>query len=837
MTQDFFIILKGKDRTRDIERCALEGGILSVVFKGNPQVYTYKQENFTLIKRATSYHLFNYLQEICTLIEIQTPEGNLNVLAKEYSKILSIPQESALFAYLNPLSLQTQTRPLPLILSPFGLNKSQYQALQNALQSQISIIEGPPGTGKTQSILNIIANLIYHNKSVAVLSNNNSATQNVFEKLSCYGFDYCCATLGKKENKEHFISHQRLSYPNGESFALSKIELEENIAKYEQKALESFELTNTIAQHTQSLNALQLEYEYFKAQETPTHSQQIQNLKLLKSDKILKIKVQIEEREHLPSWLKLKFVLWDRVGDLRFYKLPKEEILNTLDEYFYILKISELSKSLESAKARLEILQKDNPLQKLTENSLALLKLTLQAKYQPKAQRMQFSLEDLYHNASSFLKEYPIILSTTHSIKSSLNLKGELFDYVIIDESSQVDLVSGFLALSVAKNAVIVGDTKQLPNVIAQDKIQAIESLSKKHTIPANYDFATQSLLSSIIATLPNTPKILLREHYRCHPKIIGFCNQKFYNNELIILSEDKGEKDVMQAFITQAGNHARRHYNQRQIDVIEKEILPPLREKLESAQIGIISPYRKQKAYLQQAIKDIQIDTIHKFQGREKGAIILSSVDNEINDFINDANLLNVAVSRAKQYFRVVVSAQICNSVSHLNDLVQYMHYHNFEITQSQVKSVFDLLYKANQNARLEYLKSKKRISMYDSENIAYHALKECIGKDLSLDIATHIPLYRILNNTQALSDEEQRFIASSSHIDLLVFSTMNKRPLFAIEVDGFAYHQKDSKQSERDKLKNGILQKYQLPLLRLSTIGSGEVEKIKEALRSIRF
>lgn len=300
-------------------------------------------------------------------------------------------------------------------------------------------------------------------------------------------------------------------------------------------------------------------------------------------------------------------------------------------------------------------------------------------------------------------------------------------------------------------------------------------------------------------------------------------------------MSEDKSEKDVMQAFITQAGNHARGHYNQRQIDVIEKEVLPPLREKLSDEQIGIISPYRKQKEHLQKKIGSIQIDTIHKYQGREKEAIILSTVDNEINDFIDDSKLLNVAVSRAKSFLRVVVSAQICKSHSHLNDLVQYMHYHNFEIVQSQVKSVFDLLYKANQKARLEYLKSKKRISMYDSENIAYHALKECIGKDLSLDIATHIPLYRILNNTQALSDEEQRFIASSSHIDLLVFSTMNKRPLLAIEVDGFAYHQKDSKQGERDKLKNGILQKYQLPLLRLSTIGSGEVEKVKEALKQI--
>ena len=833
MQRNFFIILKGKDKTKDIVHCSLENETLKVVFKNNSQIYTYKKDNFALIKRATSYDLFNYLQELCTLTEIQTLEGNLNVLTKEYSKILSIPEESVLFAYLNPLSLQTKKHTSPLIISPFGLNKSQYQALQNALQSQVSIIEGPPGTGKTQTILNIIANLVYQNKSVAVLSNNNSATQNIFEKLSHYGLDYLCATLGKKENKENFISNQKENYPFCEIPTQNVAELEKNIAQWQQKSLESLELTNTIAKDIESLNALRLEYEYFKSQENITHSLPIRNLAHLQSDKILKIRVQIEKREYLPLWLKLKFILLDRIGNWRFYQLSTKEILNALDQCYYIAKDSEIAKMLEKSNQRLKILQKENPLQKLMDNSFSLLKFTLQTKYQPQAKRMQFTLEDLYYNASDFLKEYPIVLSTTHSIRTSLNLKGEWFDYVIIDESSQVDLVSGFLALSIAKNAVIVGDTKQLPNVISQDKIQAIKRLTQKYRIPAKYDFLTQSLLSSCLATFPNAPKILLKEHYRCHPKIIGFCNQKFYHNELIILSKDKGEKDVMQAFITQTGNHARGHYNQRQIDVIEKEILPPLKEKLESAQIGIISHYTKQKAFLQDTIKDIQIDTIHKYQGREKEAIILSTVDNEINDFIDDMNLLNVAVSRAKRFLRVVVSSQICESHSHLNDLIQYMRYHNFQITQSKLKSVFDLLYKANRKARLEYLKSKKRISLYDSENLAYHTLKECIGENASLDVVTHIPLSRILNNIQNLSQEEQRFINASSHIDLLVFNVINKLPLLAIEIDGFTYHQKDSKQGKRDRLKDSILQKYQIPLLRLSTIQSGEIERIKEALK----
>ncbi|WP_375141721.1 AAA domain-containing protein [Bacillus sp. EB600] len=71
------------------------------------------------------------------------------------------------------------------------------------------------------------------------------------------------------------------------------------------------------------------------------------------------------------------------------------------------------------------------------------------------------------------MKEYPVILSTTHSLRNSPE-KNYLFDYVIIDEASQVDLITGALALSCVKNAVIVGDVKQLPNVIPSEVARII---------------------------------------------------------------------------------------------------------------------------------------------------------------------------------------------------------------------------------------------------------------------------------------------------------------------------------------------------------------------------
>ena len=54
------------------------------------------------------------------------------------------------------------------------------------------------------------------------------------------------------------------------------------------------------------------------------------------------------------------------------------------------------------------------------------------------------------------------------SSRSSLN-KEVVYDYLIMDEASQVDVATGALALSCAKNVIIVGDTKQLPNVVPDD--------------------------------------------------------------------------------------------------------------------------------------------------------------------------------------------------------------------------------------------------------------------------------------------------------------------------------------------------------------------------------
>lgn len=81
------------------------------------------------------------------------------------------------------------------------------------------------------------------------------------------------------------------------------------------------------------------------------------------------------------------------------------------------------------------------------------------------------------------LKEYPIVLSTTFSSRSSL--KDATYDYLIMDEASQVDVATGALALSCAKNAVIVGDLKQLPNVVTDEMKRRSNAVFSSFDLPA----------------------------------------------------------------------------------------------------------------------------------------------------------------------------------------------------------------------------------------------------------------------------------------------------------------------------------------------------------------
>ena len=67
------------------------------------------------------------------------------------------------------------------------------------------------------------------------------------------------------------------------------------------------------------------------------------------------------------------------------------------------------------------------------------------------------------------------------------------------------------------------------------------------------------------------------------------------------------------------------------------------------------------------------------------------------------------------------------------------------------------------------------------------------------------------------------------------MIFNKIGKKPVLAVEVDGYRYHKKGTKQYENDILKNGILEKYHIPMVRLKTNGSEEEKIIREMLERL--
>lgn len=674
---------------------------------------------------------------------------------------------------------------------------------------------------------------------MAVVSNNNAATDNVYEKLEKYNLNYLCARLGKKENKENFINNQTGEYVKFSEKLENKDILENKLINLNRDITEIFEIQNDIAKLKKQIEEVKVERKYYNTYDANdlTNMPKIRNINRITSDDIMKLKVEYEELETKNLLFRLKAQYVYGIGNKDLYKKSKEDVIKYYNIIFFMVKEIELSNKIKEKERRLKSLG-TNKLEQLTSNSIKLLNEYLRQRYKEKTKRKVYSYKELYNNSEEFNREYPIIFSTTYSIKNSLH-ENHKYDYIIMDESSQVDLITGVLALSVAKNAVIVGDLKQLPNVITIENKNSIEEISKKYNIESNYDYLQHSFLESVKLTLKNAPSTLLREHYRCHPKIIQFCNKKFYNNQLIIMTEDNGENDVLKVYITKEGNHARGHLNQRQIDVIEKEIIPELSKKVNNKNIGIISPYRKQSNKIEQTLnRNLKIDTVHKFQGREEDAIIITTVDNEITEFVDDPKMLNVAVTRAKKYLRLVVSNNENNKNTNIDDLIKYIQYNNFEIVESKTKSIYDLLYKQNRQKRLEYLKNKKRISDYDSENLTYNLIEEILKENNydNLDIAVHVPLINVLADMGLLNEEELKFVTNTwTHIDFIIFNKMDKKLVLAIEVDGYYFHREGTKQQERDNIKDKILKKYEVPLIRFSTTGSGEKKILEEKIREI--
>lgn len=829
----------------------------------NGKEYDYKGKDLQItqscLREPCSRSVFEYLKKVADVNGLKADDGT-KLLAKQYEKVNFIADNRAIAAYLNPQKYKLQTQSTSTLIFPFGCNASQQKAVQTAFENQISVVQGPPGTGKTQTILNIIANILVRGKTVQVVSNNNSAIVNVLEKLSKYDMGFIVALLGSTANKEKFIETQEEEKQYPENFeSWHDVEADQplfldKIHRQTEELKCIFSKQERLAMARQEIQALKIEWQHY-LQEFGTKESTIKLRGNSGSAALLNLWnecQQFAEKEQTSNfrgiaafiqrlkWLFFRFKSKTvcKIPDKNFYKREMTSIIADFQILFYRTKHSELEVEIDTLEKELANKDASEMAKQMADASMKYLKNKLFRTYGNNHDKPVFTLEDLKDNWREVQKEYPIILSTTFSSVSSLH-RDAVYDYLIMDEASQVSVETGALALSCAKNAIIVGDTMQLPNVVTEEDKEKLDFIANACLIKAEYDCARMSFLQSVCKVIPNVPQTLLREHYRCHPKIINFCNQKFYGGNLVIMTRDKGEKDVIRAIRTAKGNHSRSHLNQREIDVIKEEVLPAL--SYDTDEIGVIAPYNKQVNAVKSALEEsIDVATVHKFQGREKDAIIMTTVDDTITAFSDDPNLLNVAVSRAKQQFYLVVSGNEQPKDCNISDLIAYIEYNNGTVIASKIHSIFDYLYEQYTDARIAYLKKHKKISEYDSENLTFALIEDILQENINmchLNIICHLPLYMLIQDYSLLNAEESKYAANiNTHIDFLIYNRVSKQPVLAIETDGYMYHKSGTRQAERDVKKDHILELYGIPLVRLSTIGSNEkkvvVDKLCEVL-----
>jgi superfamily I DNA and/or RNA helicase len=802
------------------------------------------------IAEKKSKDTFEYLKQITSTNILGKDDDDYGLLFNLYDNIKFIDDQTAIAPYLNPKTGIKHSNAESLIY-PFGLNESQKKAVENTFSNQISVIKGPPGTGKTQTILNIIANIILRGKTVLVVSNNNSATKNVLDKLAKYNMEFIVAPLGKKENKEAFLKNQPPYPDNISTWGCHLNEItnkEKEIQSVISRLDEIFVLQEELALYKQELQSVDLEWKHFMLEQNITSNETDKNNSRLTSSRIMQLWIQfqthlendtISRKKKLNKLIELIKWRWTFLINKYLFRLPldynsknPQSAITQLQSLYYKKRISELNEKIKSLNLNLK---KENAQQlshRLESLSMDILKNFLNKKYGQSKRKIYTSIGDLRTDYEGVLNQYPVVLSTTFSSRICLSDKA-IFDYLIMDEASQVSVETGALAMSIAKNAVIVGDTLQLPNIVTnEDKIR-IADIGRQYNIPKGYDPANKSFLESVCEIIPDIKETLLREHYRCHPKIINFCNQKFYGGNLLIMTEDKGEPDTICAFRTAVGNHSRDHYNKREIDVIKEEVLPTLHN---STDLGIIAPYNNQVNQLNKQLPEIECSTVHKFQGREKDHMIMSAVDDQITAFSDDPNLLNVAISRAKKKFCIVVTGNEQNQKGNISELISYIEYNNFTVTSSKVRSIFDYLYSQYTIQRQAFIEKYSKISEYDSENLTFALIQRILRSDKRFShfgVLCHIPLRNVIKETSLLEEDELRYAANyNTHLDFLIINHVNKIPVLVIETDGYTFHSENTEQHQRDLKKDHILQLYRIPLLRLSTTGSGEKEKIIDAL-----
>ena len=601
---------------------------------------------------------------------------------------------AAAFLLPNGLRPAVNRRPPPgTLAAPLPCNQSQEETLEQIRRKSLTVVTGPPGTGKTQLVVNAVTNAWLDSENVLVTSTNNAAVDVAVDRAER---DVCKGLLvrtGNREAREQIQDRIFAASAQAENIRDNQSTMR---AKLKQTAKERALLMEKLAR-LDKLDKELLMYAEEREELDPALKNAARALWGREDSPKLSIssrEIERRARRLMRAWLFLRFRirrLSRRVGCSEITPLEHLVTWARIDQ-----RMTELTSQLKVGRA--ERIQLEHEVgdpttsmreanQKWANTSLNVVRSYAAARIRSGADRLAAfgtippninRYRRAIANSFSYLQGWACTALSAHS---NFNLESGLFDLVIVDEASQCSLAAVLPLAYRAKRLVLVGDPNQL-NPIVSLSDSFLQEIAKQTGLD-NGELREQGIHHKDgsayhafeFASRPEKP-ILINEHFRCHPHIARWFNKTFYRGELTVLTDvsDTDHRDRAIFWYDVEGVPERPRtgswINQAEAEQTVEQLLRMLKAGCKN--IGVVAPFVAQaqliaKIALRRLGQDVLDDisfvsgTAHRLQGDEREAIIFSSVlspgmsKSGARWIEKERNLLNVAVSRARRSLIVI--------------------------------------------------------------------------------------------------------------------------------------------------------------------------------------
>ena len=562
----------------------------------------------------------------CGLCLLNKPTGSRGIL----NELKTLAQSAKFSPPIQEIFGQKQSSPkksTDTIAVPIILSKNQQAVIHSAMNHHLSLVIGPPGTGKSFTIAALAVEFLSKGKTVLIASKNNQAGKVVADKIEKdFNLAGIVVRAGKKDYKQ--ILQKRLKN------WLSGI----GVAKPDKYALKK--LKKKIA-----VQSKWIEQEEIKVLNRLS-SEQYRGTLLLTNEEGIITRIK---KYFLTRTITKEIPLWQKKFSLETALSQKNQLLK---QYIKLNFARLLFQALNYSRS--EIKQLVSALMARTGNKKA-------------------SIFDKI-NFRKVLKALPIWIANSTDIHKVLPLTKELFDLVIIDEATQCDIASSLPILQRGKRAVIVGDPKQLRHISFLSTKQQ-QHLIQQHQLGTTafdqLDYRNNSILDIVSHNIPSQTQVhFLNEHFRSMPDIIDFSNQYFYDGQLRIMTAQPKTLHKQHVFLQKVtGKRYKRGYNKMEAQAVLTFLSTLLKNQSplnEPQSIGIVSPFSAQANHLQRQLTksfsaevieryQILVGTPHHFQGEERDIILISlALDDNSHaaafHYLNKEDVFNVSITRARK-------------------------------------------------------------------------------------------------------------------------------------------------------------------------------------------